>query len=151
MRIGRHFVLSVPADSRALPANWAEQSRAILDTAGFSEIAVSPNRVTGKRGRFWQGALRRDPRTFRHAIDVTGSGLTYTFNSPIPITFSSADEDVLKAEARSFLATLSGTCADEHELPLALARQRATDKKIVITVLFFALLLGLILGLILPV
>jgi hypothetical protein len=145
MRVGRHFVLSVPADSRTLPANWAEQSRAILAAAGFKEIAVSPNQISATRGRFWQAALRRDPRSLSHAIYITKSGVTYVFTSPTPMTFSSADEDVLNAEAMSFLARLSGTCADDDQLRLALARQRTTDTKILITIFLFALLLGFIL------
>ena len=152
MRVGRRFVITIPADSYSLAADWADRSETILAAAGFRDIVLTSNQVRADRGSVRYALhLSVDPRRHRHTIDIAKRAVTYSVNSPTHLIFSSADEDVFKAEARSFLARLSDTPFDEHELPLALARQRANDKKLIVPFLLFCLLLGIVLAFILPV
>jgi hypothetical protein len=92
-----------------------------------------------------------DPRRHLHTVDVTERGVTYVVQSRFPVGFSFTDEEVFNAEARNFLAKLSDTPIDEHELPLALARQRAKDKKLIVMFVLLCMLLATILAFILPV
>lgn len=150
MRLGRRFLISVPVKPRALQSNWIELSESVLAAAGFRDIVLSESEVHGTRGGQWHGlAISVEPRRHHHRLHITERGVTYAVRSRLPVIFSSADQEVFKAEGRKLLAMLSGAPAREDELQLALAKQRLADKKLLTVVLLVTVLFAIALGIIL--